>query len=77
MTYATARGVPAAGLLFAVLMLGGVALALGGVAVVAVCFKTAFSRLFNRNERIFDGASRGLEIFCGLAMLAVAGATVG
>jgi ABC-type nickel/cobalt efflux system permease component RcnA len=76
MSYATARGVPAAGLLFAVLMLGGVALTLSGVALLAVSFRTAFDRLFNRNEQMIDKLSRGPEITVGVGMVAVATITL-
>lgn len=72
MTYATARGVPAAGLLFAVLMLGGVALTLSVVALLAVSFRKVFDRLFSRNEQRLDKLSRGLEITVGLGLIAVA-----
>lgn len=75
MTYATARAVPAAGLLFAVLMLGGVALTLSGVALLAVSFRKAFEKVFLRNERLFSAASRGLELTAGLCMVAVAAFT--
>lgn len=72
MTYASARGVPAAGLLFAALMLGGVALTLSVVALLAVSFRRAFEKVFLSNERLFNAASRGLEFTAGLCMVAVA-----
>lgn len=76
MTYATARGVPAAGLLFAVLMLGGVALTLSAVALLAVSFRKVFDRLFSRNQQRLDKLSGGLEITVGLGMVAVATMTL-
>jgi len=76
MTYAAARGVTGAGLLFAVLMLAGVALTLGAVALLAVSFRKVFDRLFIRNKRLLDKVSRGLEIAAGLGMVAVAAATI-
>ncbi|NSZ76983.1 ABC transporter permease [Agrobacterium tumefaciens] len=76
MTYATARGVPAAGLLFAVLMLGGVALTLSVVALLAVSFRKVFYRLFSRNQQRLDKLSRVLEITVGLGMVAVATMTL-
>ena len=76
MTYATARGVPAAGLLFAILMLAGVALTLSGVTLLATTFRKAFEKVFLRNERLFNVASRGLEMAVGLGMVAVAAITV-
>lgn len=76
MTYATARGVPVAGLLFAVLMLGGVALTLSVVAFLAVSFRKLFDRLYSRNEQRLDQLSRGLEITVGLGMVAVATMTL-
>lgn len=76
MTYATARGVPVAGLLFAVLMLGGVALTLSVVALLAVSFRKASEKVFLRNERLFNAASRGLELTAGLCMVAVATMTL-
>lgn len=65
------RAVPAAGLLFALLMLGGVALTLTVVALLAVCFRKVFDRLFSRNQQRLDRLSRGLEITVGLGMVAV------
>lgn len=76
MTYATARGVPAPGLLFAVLMLGGVALTLSVVALLAVSFRKVFYRLFSRNQQRLDKLSRVLEITVGLGMVAVATMTL-
>ena len=76
MTYAAARGVTGAGLLFAVLMLAGVAMTLGAVALLAVSFRKVFDRLFIRNKRLLDKVSRGLEIAAGLGMVAVAAATI-
>lgn len=76
MTYSAARGVTGAGLLFAVLMLAGVALTLGTVALLAVSFRKVFDRLFIRNKRTLGKVSRGLEIAAGLGMVAVAAATI-
>lgn len=76
MTYAAARGVTGAGLLFAVLMLAGVAMTLSAVALLAVSFRKVFDRLFIRNKRLLDKVSRGLEIAAGLGMVAVAAATI-
>ncbi len=75
MTYAAARGVTGAGLLFAALMLAGVALTLGAVALLAVSFRKVFDRLLIRNESLLNNASRGLEIAAGLGMVAVAAVT--
>jgi len=72
----TVRGVPAAGLLFSVLLLGGVALTLSFVALLAVSFRKVFDRLFSRNQQRLDKLSRGLEITVGLGMVAVATMTL-
>lgn len=76
MTYAAARGVTAVGLVFAFLMLTGVALTLAGVALLAVSFRKAFVQVFKRNERLLAKASRGLEIAAGAGMVVVAAMTL-
>ncbi|MCA1968685.1 MAG: ABC transporter permease [Rhizobium sp.] len=72
MTYATARGVPALGLVFAVLMLAGVAATLSAVAIAATAFRAAFDKAFNEKENCLGRISKVLEISAGLVMVGVA-----
>lgn len=57
-------------------MLGGVALTLSVVALLAVSFRKVFDRLFSRNQQRLDRLSRVLEITVGLGMVAVATMTL-
>jgi ABC-type nickel/cobalt efflux system permease component RcnA len=72
MTYAAARGVTAAGLIFALLMLAGVALTLVATALLALLFRTVFIRLFEKNGALLTIVSHGLEVLAGTSMLALA-----
>ncbi|MBW8445328.1 MAG: hypothetical protein K0M49_06835 [Arenimonas sp.] len=72
MTYATARGVPALGLVFAAPMLAGVAATLSAVAIAANAFRVAFDKAFNEKENCLGRVSKVLAISAGLVMVGVA-----
>lgn len=72
MTYATARGVPALGLVFATLMLAGVVATLSAVAIASTAFRAAFNKAFNEKEHCLGRVSKVLEIAAGLVMVGVA-----
>lgn len=62
MIYATARGVPALDLVFAVLMLAGVAATLSAMAIATTTFRAAFNRAFKEKENCLARVSKVLEI---------------
>ncbi|CDZ61292.1 urease accessory protein UreH domain-containing protein [Neorhizobium galegae] len=72
MTFAVARDVPEAGVLFAVVMMLGVAFTLPAVALSAVLFLDRMMRLFNARPRLIASVSRGVEVTAGLVLVAVA-----
>lgn len=72
MTFAVARDVPEAGILFAVVMMLGVAFTLSAVALSAVLFRDRMMRLFNARPRLIPNVSRGVEVTAGLVLVAVA-----
>jgi nickel/cobalt exporter len=72
MTYAIARGVTAAGLAFAAMMMLGVALTLGIVAVAAVLFRQRVIRLLANRPRLLVTATRLASGLAGIALVAVA-----
>ena len=72
MTFAVARDVPEAGILFAVVMMLGVAFTLSAVALSAVLFRDRMMRLFNARPRLIVNVSRGVEVTAGLVLVAVA-----
>ncbi|MER8698496.1 sulfite exporter TauE/SafE family protein [Mesorhizobium sp. M0768] len=72
MTFAISRGVPAAGALFAVTMMVGVALTLSCVAVLSILFRERLVQFFARQPRLFETISRAIEGAAGLALAGVA-----
>ncbi|MER8785419.1 sulfite exporter TauE/SafE family protein [Mesorhizobium sp. M0437] len=72
MTFAMSRGVPAAGALFAVTMMVGVALTLSCVAVLSILFRERLVQFFARQPRLFETISRAIEGGAGLALAGVA-----
>ncbi|MER8637934.1 sulfite exporter TauE/SafE family protein [Mesorhizobium sp. M1365] len=72
MTFAISRGVPAAGALFAVTMMVGVALTLSCVAVLSILFRERLVQFFARQPRLFETISRAIEGGAGLALAGVA-----
>jgi len=72
MTFAVTRGVPEAGIMFAVVMMLGVAFTLSVVALSVVLFRDRMMRLFNALPRLMDSISRTVEVTAGLVLVAVA-----
>jgi ABC-type nickel/cobalt efflux system permease component RcnA len=72
MTFAISRGVPEAGIAFAVTMMTGVAFVLAAVAAITVVFRQQVMRLVERRPMLFDRIARGVEGLAGLFLIAVA-----
>jgi nickel/cobalt exporter len=72
MTFAISRGVPEAGVAFAVVMMIGVALVLGTVAAAAVLFRQQLLRLLSTRPRAVDAVTRTIQIVAGLVLVVVA-----
>ncbi|MER8534467.1 sulfite exporter TauE/SafE family protein [Mesorhizobium sp. M1005] len=72
MTFAMSRGVPAAGVLFAITMMVGVALTLSCVAMLSIVFRERLVQFFARQPRLFETISRAIEGAAGLALAGVA-----
>lgn len=71
-TFAISRGVPEAGVAFAAVMMIGVALALGAVALAAVLFRQQLLRLLATRPRAVDAATRTIQVLAGLVLVIVA-----
>ncbi|WP_340120180.1 hypothetical protein [Pelagibius sp. 7325] len=72
MTFAVARGVPEAGLVFAVVMMAGVAVTLSLVAAAAVCARGWAARLLAGRASLLERLSRALHGLAGLVLVAIA-----
>ena len=72
MTFAISRGVPQAGVAFAAVMMIGVALVLGTVALAAVLFRQQLLRLLASRPRAVDAVTRAIQIVAGLVLVVVA-----
>jgi len=72
MTFAISRGVPQAGVAFAAVMMIGVALVLGMVALAAVLFRRQLLRLLATRPRAVDAVTRAIQIVAGLVLVVVA-----
>lgn len=72
MTYATARGVPEAGIAFAVVMLAGVACTLSLVALVTVLFRRQLEHLLATRPRLLGRVARALAALTGAFLVLVA-----
>lgn len=72
MTFAVARGVTAAGLAFAVVMMMGVALTLSGVAVASILFRRKILRLIEHNPSWFSRITQCLNIMAGVFLIGIA-----
>jgi nickel/cobalt exporter len=72
MTFAISRGVPEAGIAFAVTMMAGVALVLSGVAAATVLFRQQVIHLVERRPILLDRLTRGIEAIAGLILTTVA-----
>lgn len=72
MSFAMSRGVPVAGVLFAVVMMLGVMLTLSLTAMAAVLFRQQVTRLLVERPKLVAGVSKGVEAAAGLILVAVA-----
>lgn len=72
MTFAIARGVPEAGIAFALTMMTGVALILCAVALATVFFRQQLVRLLETRPQAIATATRSVEAIAGLILIAVA-----
>ncbi|RUY22911.1 ABC transporter permease [Mesorhizobium sp. M7A.F.Ca.US.001.04.1.1] len=72
MTFAISRGVPVAGILFAITMMAGVALTLSCVAVLSILFRERLVHFFDSRPRLFDIISRTIEGAAGVVLASVA-----
>jgi nickel/cobalt exporter len=72
MTFAIARGVPAAGILFAGTMMIGVALTLSCVAVLSIMLRERLVRFVEGRPRLFEAITRSIEGVAGAALVALA-----
>ncbi|WP_217577806.1 ABC transporter permease [Mesorhizobium sp. GbtcB19] len=72
MTYAITRGIPWAGLVFAVAMMAGVAITLGVVVLLAVLFRSGSVAMLERFGSSTAGVASFLEIGTGLILVGAA-----
>lgn len=72
MTFAITRGVPEAGIAFAVAMMAGVAATLSLVAVTAVFLRRQVTRLLEMRPRLIAAFTRTIEAVAGFVLVAVA-----
>jgi nickel/cobalt transporter (NicO) family protein len=72
MTFAMSRGVPEAGILFALVMMLGVALTLSAVAVTAVFFRRQMVHLFETRPKLISQLTKGLQALSGAILVLVA-----
>jgi nickel/cobalt transporter (NicO) family protein len=72
MTFAVARGVPAAGLLFAGTMMIGVTLTLSCVAILSILLRERLVHSVEGRPRLFEAITRSIEGLAGTALIALA-----
>jgi ABC-type nickel/cobalt efflux system permease component RcnA len=72
MTFAMIRGVPEAGIAFAVTMMAGVAFTLSVVALVTVFFRNQLANLLRSRPKLVAVVTRSLEAVAGTILVAVA-----
>lgn len=72
MTYSITRGVPEAGIAFAVAMMFGIGLALSALAIITVLFRTSVTRLLENKSSYLEAFSRTVEVLVGLILAIVA-----
>jgi ABC-type nickel/cobalt efflux system permease component RcnA len=72
MALATARGVPAAGLVFAVAMMAGVALTLSAVAALSVLLRDQLQHVLESHAAVLNYAQRLLEGLAGMVLIFLA-----
>jgi len=71
MFFAMSRGVPEAGIVFAVAIMLGVMLTLSMVAILAISVRSGFAALLARSGRQLDGASRIFEGTAGILLIVI------
>jgi len=72
MTFAISRGVPEAGIAFAVTMMAGVALTLSAVALITVFVRIQLVRLLESRPKLIEALSRSMEAVAGAIRVTVA-----
>ena len=72
MTFAMSRGVPEAGIMFALVMMTGVALTLCSVASATIFFRTQIERLLATRPTLLTRTSKAVEAIAGIILVAVA-----
>jgi nickel/cobalt exporter len=72
MTFAISLGVPEAGVVFALVMMAGVALVLAAVALAAVLFRQQLVRLLSSRPKLVDLVTRAVQLVAGLILTVVA-----
>ena len=72
MTFAIARGVPAAGILFAGTMMVGVAFTLSAVAILSILLRERLVRFVEGRPLLFEAITRSIEGLAGAALIALA-----
>jgi nickel/cobalt exporter len=71
-TFAISRGVPEAGIAFAVTMMAGVALTLSAVALITVFFRIQLVRLLESRPKLIEALTRSMEAVAGAILVAIA-----
>jgi nickel/cobalt exporter len=72
MTFAMIRGVPEAGIAFAVTMMAGVAFTLSAVALITVFFRSQLVNLLKSRPKLVAVVTRSIEVVAGAVLVAVA-----
>jgi nickel/cobalt transporter (NicO) family protein len=72
MTFAMIRGVPEAGVAFAVTMMAGVALTLSAVALVTALFRSQLVTLLKSRPKLIPVTTRSIEAVAGAILVAIA-----
>ncbi|TWA26029.1 ABC-type nickel/cobalt efflux system permease component RcnA [Sinorhizobium medicae] len=72
MTFAMSRGVPEAGIMFALVMMTGVAITLSSVALATVFFRTQIEKLLETRHALLTKVSKAVEAVTGLTLVIIA-----
>ena len=72
MTFAISRGVPEAGIMFAFVMMIGVALTLSAVALTSVFFRQQMVHMLEKRPRLIARLTKGLQAASGAVLVLVA-----
>jgi nickel/cobalt exporter len=71
MIFALSRGVPEAGIVFAIAIMLGVALTLSFVAILAISVRSSVTTLIERYGGQFDYAGRSIEAAAGILLILI------